>query len=38
MAAAARAWVMSTFSWDVIAAELEAVYRDVVAQPAGSRG
>ena len=38
MAAAARAWVMSTFSWDVIAAELEAVYRDVMAQPAGNRG
>lgn len=38
MATAARAWAMATFSWDIIAAELEGVYRDVIAQPAGSRG
>jgi spore coat protein SA len=38
MAAAARPWVMSTFSWDVIAAQLEGVYRDVLLPPAGSRG
>jgi len=29
MAAAARDWVMATFSWDVIAARLEAEYRSV---------
>ena len=30
MAAAARAWAMARFSWDVIAAQLERVYLDVV--------
>jgi glycosyltransferase involved in cell wall biosynthesis len=31
MGAAARAWVMSTFSWDVIAAELERTYVEALA-------
>jgi spore coat protein SA len=31
MGAAARAWVMSTFSWDVIAAELERTYAEAIA-------
>ncbi len=30
MAAAAREWAMATFSWDVIAAQLEAVYESVL--------
>lgn len=30
MAAAARAWVMSRFSWDLIAAQLEHVYTDAL--------
>ena len=32
MGAAAREWVMRTFSWDVIAAELEQSYRDGLAR------
>ena len=32
MGAAARDWVMRTFSWDVIAAELEQVYAEAVAR------
>jgi len=32
MGAAAREWVMRTFSWDVIAAELERTYIEVVAR------
>ena len=32
MGAAARAWVMRTFSWDVIAAELEQTYVEALAQ------
>ena len=35
MAEGARAWAMATFSWDVIAAELERVYAEVLASPAG---
>ena len=31
MGAAAREWVMSTFSWDVIAAELERTYVEALA-------
>lgn len=31
MAAAARDWAMTTFSWDVIAAQLEGVYADALA-------
>ena len=31
MGAAAREWVMSTFSWDVIAAELERIYAEAMA-------
>jgi hypothetical protein len=34
MGAAARDWAMATFSWDVIAAELEAVYLDALRAPA----
>ena len=32
MGAAAREWVMRTFSWDVIAAELEQTYLEALAQ------
>ena len=32
MGAAAREWVMRTFSWDVIAAELEQTYVEALAQ------
>ena len=32
MGHAARAWVMQTFSWDVIAGELERVYQEAAAQ------
>jgi phosphatidylinositol alpha-1,6-mannosyltransferase len=32
MSAAARDWVMRTFSWDVIAAQLEQVYAEAVAR------
>ena len=32
MGAAARDWVMRTFSWDVIAAELEQVYTEAMAR------
>lgn len=32
MGAAARAWVMRTFSWDAIAAQLERVYTEAVAR------
>jgi len=32
MGAAAREWVMRTFSWDVIAAQLEQTYTEVLAQ------
>ena len=32
MGAAAREWVMRTFSWDVIAAELEQVYSEAIAR------
>jgi phosphatidylinositol alpha-1,6-mannosyltransferase len=32
MGAAAREWVMRTFSWDVIAAELEQTYVEAVAR------
>jgi starch synthase len=32
MGAAARTWVMQTFSWEAIAAELEQTYREVLAQ------
>ncbi len=38
MAGAARSWVLRTFSWDVIAAQLETIYRDVLTSPVGSRG
>jgi len=31
MAAAARDWAMTTFSWDVIAAQLEGVYAEALA-------
>ncbi len=31
MGHAAREWVMRTFSWDVIAGELEQTYREVLA-------
>jgi hypothetical protein len=34
MGAAAREWAMSTFSWDTIAARLEAVYLDALRAPA----
>jgi spore coat protein SA len=34
MAAAARVWVMSRFSWDVIAEQLERVYAESLAEPA----
>jgi glycosyltransferase involved in cell wall biosynthesis len=33
MAAAAREWALATFSWDVIAAQLESVYLDVCRVP-----
>jgi glycosyltransferase involved in cell wall biosynthesis len=32
MGAAARHWVMRTFSWDVIAAQLEQVYAEAMAR------
>ncbi len=34
MASAAREWAMATFSWDVIAGHLEAVYREALRAPA----
>jgi glycosyltransferase involved in cell wall biosynthesis len=37
MAAAARAWSMARFSWDVIAAQLERVYLESLAEPAMGR-
>jgi glycosyltransferase involved in cell wall biosynthesis len=36
MAAAARAWAMTRFSWDLIAEQLEAVYVDLVPSSAGA--
>jgi glycosyltransferase involved in cell wall biosynthesis len=33
MAAAAREWAMTTFSWDVIAAQLEQIYAEALAAP-----
>lgn len=38
MAAAARAWTMTRFSWDVIAAQLERVYVESLATPATEAG
>lgn len=38
MAAAARAWTMAKFSWDVIAAQLERVYLDSLAAAATETG
>ena len=34
MSRGARAWAMARFSWDVIATELETVYREALAAPA----
>ncbi len=37
MAAAARAWAMATFSWDVIAGELEAIYAEALTPGVAAR-
>ena len=37
MAAAARAWAMATFSWDVIASQLESIYTEALAAPGAAR-